>query len=77
MIIDKVYTVQITHNLNSPRVRHAEDTRATRRRHACDTQKTRVIHAEDTRTKLTQQHAWHHTVRVHACSMLYTRVPRV
>ena len=55
-----LYTVQITHNLNSPRVRHAQDTRATRTRHACDTRKTRVTHAEDTRdtrTKLTQQHA--------------------
>ena len=63
---------------NHPQLKRS--TRATRRRHACDTQKTRVRHAEDTRdtrTKLTQQHAWHHTVHVHACSMLYTCVPRV
>ena len=32
--LDCPFTVQITHNLNSPRVRHAEDTRATRKRHA-------------------------------------------
>ena len=46
---------------------------------ACHTRDTRMQHAQDTRdtrTKLTQQHAWHHTARVHACSMLYTRVVR-
>ena len=59
-------TVQITHNLNSPRVSHACPMRVTRSLHAC--------HMHVTRTQQTQKHAWKGNTRVHACKMLHTSV---
>ena len=57
-----IRTVQITHNLNGPRVWHACHTKSTRMGHMCDT------HTAD------KKHVRKSYLRVHMCKMLHTRI---